>query len=472
MRGYADVQNRKQQLKVLFNHINIRTFAHLHICTLKNMNFYSTNNTDHQVEFKDAVFNSMPQDKGLYMPLSIPKLSDKFLNNLDGYTLPEIAFHVASAMLDGAIPEADLQEIIRDAINFLAPVVKLEEETYVLELFHGPSLAFKDFGARFMSRVMSWFLTEGEKQLDVLVATSGDTGGAVALGFLGVPNTRVTILYPKGKVSEIQKQQLTTNGQNIRALEIDGTFDDCQALVKQAFTDKELNEKFRLTSANSINIARLIPQTFYYFNAYAQLLRQGKSKVVFSVPSGNFGNIGAGLLAWKMGLPVHQFIAATNANDTVPAYLKTGVYKPKPSVSTLSNAMDVGNPSNWARIADLFKEDASELTGLIAGFSYNDEQTKAAIQQVFDKYNYVVCPHTAIAWKALKEWESATNPGDVTGVFLSTAHPCKFPDAFPAEIAAAIKVPESVTELEGKEKQAVALGKDFEGFKAFLLNNN
>ncbi|OKS88877.1 threonine synthase [Mucilaginibacter polytrichastri] len=436
------------------------------------MNFYSTNNTDHQVEFKEAVFNSMPQDKGLYMPASIPKLSDKFLNNLDEYTLPEIAFKVASAMLDGAIPEEDLKEIIHDAINFLAPVVKLEEPVYVLELFHGPSLAFKDFGARFMSRVMSWFLSVGEKQLDVLVATSGDTGGAVALGFLGVPDTRVTILYPKGKVSEIQELQLTTNGQNIRALEIDGTFDDCQALVKQAFTDKELNEKFRLTSANSINIARLIPQTFYYFNAYAQLLRQGKNKVVFSVPSGNFGNIGAGLLAWKMGLPVHRFIAATNANDTVPAYLKTGIYEPKPSVQTLSNAMDVGNPSNWARIADLFKEDVSALTGLISGYSYDDEQTKEAIQQVFDKYNYVVCPHTAIAWKALKEWEVANPSNDITGVFLSTAHPCKFPDAFPAEISDAIVVPESVKELEGKEKQAVALGKDFEGFKAFLLANN
>lgn len=436
------------------------------------MNFYSTNDTAHQVQFKDAVFNSMPQDKGLYMPERIPKLDDKFLQNLDEYTLPEIALHVATAILDGAIPADDLKDIIHDAINFLAPVVKLEEEVYVLELFHGPSLAFKDFGARFMSRVMSWFLEKGEKQLDVLVATSGDTGGAVALGFLGVPNTRVTILYPKGKVSEIQEQQLTTNGQNIRALEIDGTFDDCQALVKQAFTDQELNEKFRLTSANSINIARLIPQTFYYFNAYAQLLRQGKSNVVFSVPSGNFGNIGAGLLAWKMGLPVHQFIAATNANDTVPAYLKTGVYEPKPSVSTLSNAMDVGNPSNWARIADLFKEDASELNRLITGFSYDDEQTKEAIQQVFDEYKYVVCPHTAIAWKALKEWQSGNPSEDKTGVFLSTAHPCKFPDAFPAEIANAIKVPESVKELASKHKQAVALGKDFEGFKEYLLNNN
>ncbi|MEB0264152.1 threonine synthase, partial [Mucilaginibacter sp. 10I4] len=319
------------------------------------MKFYSTNNTDLRVGFKEAVFNSMPQDKGLYMPVSIPRLDDKFLNNLGQYTLPEIAFHVAQNFLGDDIPADDLKTIIHDAINFYAPVVKLEENFYVLELFHGPSLAFKDFGARFMSRVMGYFLEEGEKQLDVLVATSGDTGGAVALGFLGVPNTRVTILYPKGKVSQVQELQLTTNGQNIRALEIDGTFDDCQALVKQAFTDNELNEKFRLTSANSINIARLIPQTFYYFNAYAQLLREGISKVVFAVPSGNFGNIGAGLLAWKMGLPIEQFIAATNANDTVPEFLKTGVYQPKPSVATLSNAMDVGNPSNWVRIADLFK---------------------------------------------------------------------------------------------------------------------
>ena len=348
----------------------------------------------------------MPQDKGLYMPVSIPRLDDKFINNLDKYTLPEIAFHVAQNLLGDDIPADDLKAIIDDAINFYAPIVKLEENVYVLELFHGPSLAFKDFGARFMSRVMSYFLEEGEKQLDVLVATSGDTGGAVALGFLGVPNTRVTILYPKGKVSDIQELQLTTNGQNIRALEIDGTFDDCQALVKQAFTDAELNEKFRLTSANSINIARLIPQTFYYFNAYAQLLKQGKSKVVFSVPSGNFGNIGAGLLAWKMGLPVEQFIAATNANDTVPEFLKTGVYQPKPSVATLSNAMDVGNPSNWVRIADLFKDDTDELKNLITGYSYNDEETLEAIKQVYDSYNYVVCPHTAIAWQALKDWQA------------------------------------------------------------------
>ncbi len=436
------------------------------------MKFYSTNNTSTRVSFKEAVFNSMPQDKGLYMPVTIPRLDDKFLNNLADYTLPEIAFHVAKNLLGDDILDYDLQAIIHDAINFYAPVVELEESVYVLELWHGPSLAFKDFGARFMSRVMSYFLEAGEKQLDVLVATSGDTGGAVALGFLGVPNTRVTILYPKGKVSGIQELQLTTNGQNIRAIEIDGTFDDCQALVKQAFTDPELNKKFRLTSANSINIARLIPQTFYYFNAYAQLLKEGKGKVVFSVPSGNFGNIGAGLLAWKMGLPVEQFIAATNANDTVPEFLKTGVYQPKPSVQTISNAMDVGNPSNWVRIADMFKDDKEKLRQLITGYRYNDDETREAIEKIYNSYRYVVCPHTAIAWQALKDWQQDQPTGKAAGVFLSTAHPCKFPDVLPEHIAKAIEIPEEVKHLEGKAKQAASLGIDFEGFKRYLLENN
>jgi len=436
------------------------------------LQLYSTKNPSTRVSFKEAVFNSMPQDKGLYMPVNIPRLDDKFLNNLDQYSLPEIAFHVAKNLIGEDIPDDDLQAIIHDAINFLAPVVKLEENVFVLELWHGPSLAFKDFGARFMSRVMSYFLEKGEKQLDVLVATSGDTGGAVALGFLGVPNTRVTILYPKGKVSDIQEQQLTTNGQNIRAIEIDGTFDDCQALVKQAFTDKVLNEKLRLTSANSINIARLIPQTFYYFNACAQLLKQGVSKVIFSVPSGNFGNIGAGLLAWKMGLPVEHFIAATNVNDTVPEFLKTGVYQPKPSVATLSNAMDVGDPSNWVRIADLFKGEIEAMKSLVTGYSYDDQQTLGAIKFINDNYNYLACPHTAIAWQALRDWQQDNYKRDTAGVFLSTAHPCKFPDVYPDSIARKVVVPEQVKELAKKHKQSKALGKDFEGFKRYLLKNN
>jgi len=435
------------------------------------LQLYSTKNPSTRVSFKEAVFNSMPQDKGLYMPVNISRLDDKFINNLDEYSLPEIAFHVAKNLIGEDIPDDDLATIIYDAINFLAPIVKLEENVFVLELWHGPSLAFKDFGARFMSRVMSYFLEKGEKQLDVLVATSGDTGGAVALGFLGVPNTRVTILYPKGKVSDIQELQLTTNGQNVRAIEVDGTFDDCQALVKQAFTDKELNKKLRLTSANSINIARLIPQTFYYFNAYAQLLKQGINKVVFSVPSGNFGNIGAGLLAWKMGLPVEQFIAATNVNDTVPEFLKTGIYQPKPSVATISNAMDVGDPSNWVRIADLFKGEISAMKKLVTGYRYTDEETVDAIKFIHDNYNYIACPHTAIAWQALRDWQQDNYEGATAGVFLSTAHPCKFPDVLPGSIARKVEVPEQVKQLAKKEKKAVALGKDFEGFKEYLLEN-
>ena len=435
------------------------------------MKLYSTNNKALEVSFKDAVFNSLPQDKGLYMPVSIPKLDPSFIENIDKFSLQEIAFEVASTLLKDSIPAEDLKAIIGDAINFPAPAVKLEEDTYVLELFHGPSLAFKDFGARFMSRVMSYFLLPGEKTLNVLVATSGDTGGAVALGFLGVPNTQVTILYPKGKVSPIQELQLTTNGQNIRAVEINGTFDDCQVLVKQAFVDKELNEQFRLTSANSINIARLIPQTFYYFNAYAQLKREGKTDVIFSVPSGNFGNIGAGILAWKMGLPVKQFIAATNVNDTVPAYLESGVYEPKPSVATLSNAMDVGNPSNWTRIMDMFGQDIADLKEVVKGYSFNDQQTEEAVNEVFKRFDYVVCPHTAIAWLAVEKWREENPEDKSSSVFLSTAHPCKFPDVYSEEIAQKISIPDQVKTLEGKEKQAVEMGIDFEGFKKYLLKS-
>lgn len=433
------------------------------------MKLYSTNNPALQVDFKEAVFNSMPQDKGLYMPLVIPEPDTHFIEEIEKYSLPEIAFRVASRVLQGAIPDDDLKSIVEDAINFPAPAVRLDDQTYVLELFHGPSLAFKDFGARFMSRVMGYFMEEGEKTLNVLVATSGDTGGAVALGFLGVPDTQVTILYPKGKVSPIQELQLTTNGQNIRAVEVDGTFDDCQALVKQAFTDRDLNEKFRLTSANSINIARLIPQTFYYFNAYAQLKRQGKTEVVFSVPSGNFGNIGAGLLAWKMGLPVKQFIAATNANDTVPSFFKTGMYEPRPSIATLSNAMDVGNPSNWVRIMNLFGGELEKVKEVVTALSYSDRETREAVEEVFEQYNYVVCPHTAIAWKAIADYRKLSGDESSTAVFLSTAHPCKFPDIYDGELAGKLTVPEQVKDLEGKPKQATELGADFEEFKAFLM---
>ena len=434
------------------------------------MKLYSTNNKDLRVSFKEAVFNSMPQDKGLYMPVEIPQLDADFINNIEQYSLPEIAFKVASTLLKEEIPAEDLKALIEDAINFEAPAVKLNQHTFVLELFHGPSLAFKDFGARFMSRVMAYFLKDGEQLLDVLVATSGDTGGAVALGFLGVPNTRVTILYPEGKVSPIQELQLTTNGQNIRAIEVKGTFDDCQALVKQAFADQDLNAKFRLTSANSINISRLIPQTFYYFNTYAQLKKQGFKDIIFSVPSGNFGNIGAGLLAYKLGLPVKQFIAATNVNDTVPRFLETGIYETKPSTQTYSNAMDVGAPSNWVRIMDLFNGDTDALKKVVTSYRFTDDETLLAIKELDAKFDYVACPHTAIAHVAIEKFRKENSSDNSAAVFLSTAHACKFPDIFPANIAAKIEIPEQVTALENKPKQADQLGVDFEGFKNYLLN--
>ena len=433
------------------------------------MKLYSTNNTALRVDFEEAIFNSLPADNGLYMPVDIAPLNNEFLNNLEHYSLQEIAFEVANSLLSNAIPKNALRQIIDEAINFPAPVIQIAEKTFVLELFHGPSLAFKDFGARFMSRVMRYFLREDDHMLDVLVATSGDTGGAVAAGFLGVENTRVTILFPKGKVSEVQKLQLTTNGNNIHAIEIEGTFDDCQSMVKSAFLDPELNQRFRLTSANSINIARLIPQTFYYFNAYAQLKRQGLNDIVFSVPSGNFGNIAAGLLAHKMGLPAKQFLAATNINDTVPSFLRTGVYSPKPSIQTYSNAMDVGNPSNWVRIVDLFKDEPDKLKTILKAYSFSDSETMAAMAEVFKKHQYIVCPHTAIAWMAAEKWK-CENPRDNSAVvFLATAHPCKFPDVLPKKALKSLQFPEQIDELKKKQSKFETLNFDFEGFKDLLL---
>ncbi|MCL7987989.1 threonine synthase [Sphingobacterium sp. lm-10] len=432
------------------------------------MKFYSTNNKALRTDFKNAVFNSLPADKGLYMPEEIPKLDPLFIKNITHYSLQEIALEIAKIYVGDDIPAAALKNIVEDAINFEAPIRFLDSETGVLELFHGPSFAFKDFGARFMSRIMGYFSREDDQLLDVLVATSGDTGGAVALGFLGVPGTRVTILYPKGKVSKVQEQQLTTNGQNIRAIEVEGTFDDCQALVKQAFNDPEVNKQMRLTSANSINISRLIPQTFYYFWAYAQLRAQGISDVVFTVPSGNYGNIGAGLLAYKMGLPVTNFVAATNANDTVPRFLTSGTYEPKPSVQTLANAMDVGDPSNWVRIQDLFNYDLSALQHLICTYTYDDEATLAGVQEMYDQYGYVACPHTAIAYLASKAYRAA-HPGTYASILLSTAHPCKFPDAIPPALFKQVKVPAGADYLARGEKQAVPMQANYDAFKTYLI---
>ena len=434
------------------------------------MKLYSTNNKDLRVSFQEAVFNSLPQDKGLYMPVFIPKLDSKFIDNIEHYSFQEIALEIANLLIGEDIPKNDLEKIIQDSLNFDAPLQFLNEKTAVLELFHGPSYAFKDFGARFMSRIMGYFSKKGDQLLDVLVATSGDTGGAVALGFLGVEGIRVTILYPKGKVSKVQEKQLSTNGQNIRALEVDGTFDDCQTLVKLAFNDKELNQKLRLTSANSINIARLIPQTFYYFWAYAQLKTKGKKNVIFSVPSGNFGNIGAGLLAHKMGLPVEHFVAGTNQNDTVPQFLATGNYQAKPSVQTLSNAMDVGNPSNWVRILDMFDQNTEKLNSLIKAYTYNDDETINGMYDLWNKYHYIACPHTAIAYLAAEEDQKKWNK-NATTVFLSTAHPCKFPDAIDSEIYEKITLPKDAESLTNKTKTTTELEIDFDQFKQYLLNN-
>ncbi|MEO0341188.1 MAG: threonine synthase, partial [Bacteroidota bacterium] len=382
----------------------------------------------------------------------------------------EIALEVSKTLLQDAIPLEALEQIIERSITFPAPVVKLDQEKRVLELFHGPSLAFKDFGSRFMAQLMSYFNQNEKEDLYILVATSGDTGGAVAAGFYQTPGIQVIILYPSGKVSNLQEKQLTTLGHNITALEVDGTFDDCQAMVKAAFLDQSINTKLRLSSANSINIARLIPQSFYYFEAYKQL-KAKETPVVFCVPSGNFGNLTAGLLARQMGLPIHHFIAATNKNDVVPDYLKTGSYQPKPSVRTLSNAMDVGNPSNFARMLDLYKSEESStwnhIVEHISGYAYSDEATKKAMLEIKDKYNYIMDPHGAVGYLALEEYQKS-NP-ETIGVILETAHPSKFKPDVEAILGEAINVPERLGVLADKEKVAIPMTKKYEDFKSWLL---
>ena len=431
------------------------------------MKLYSTKSPDKFVSLKEAVFKGLPEDNGLFMPEKIPVLPKSFIKNLKKHSFHSIAFEVARRMMKGAIPENDIKDIIEKSIDFPAPVVKLDDNTYILELFHGPSLAFKDFGARFMAQTMSYFNKDDNKELVILVATSGDTGGAVAAGFYKTLGIKVVILYPSGKVSMLQEKQLTTLGENIAALEVQGTFDDCQALVKKAFLDRDLTSKIRLSSANSINIARLIPQSFYYFEAYKQIESQGKP-VVFAIPSGNFGNLTAGLFAQKMGLPVHQFIAATNANNVVPQYLASGSYQPTPSVPTLSNAMDVGNPSNFARMLDLYSSTWNNMKDNIKGYAYDDEATKKAMIEVFNKYNYVIDPHGAVGYLALKEYQKTT---DAVGIVLETAHPAKFLDDVEGILKQKIDIPERLASLSDKKKEATLQGIDFESFKSWLLNH-
>jgi len=445
----------------------------------KRMHLYSTKNRDLQVDLKEAVFRGLPEDNGLYMPNEIPRLPDSFFAQLPELSMPEIGFAVCEALFQGAIPAADLHHIIDEAINFPAPLVYLNPRQSVLELFHGPSLAFKDFGARFMAQLMSYFNRGEDQELTILVATSGDTGGAVAAGFYQTPGIRVVILYPSGKVSPLQEKQLTTLGHNITALEIEGTFDDCQALVKQAFLDQELRGKLRISSANSINISRLIPQSFYYFEAYKQLPKEG-DPVVFAIPSGNFGNLTAGLLAYQMGLPVHQFIAATNANDVVPAYLQAGTYHPRPSVPTLSNAMDVGNPSNFARMVDLFAvakgkgidTDKGIWEGMknkISGYAYTDEATEKAVVAVKEKYDYTIDPHGAIGYLALEAYQKA-NP-HTRGIILETAHPAKFKEDMDRILGHEIEVPARLQALSNRTKTATLLQKDYAGFLNWIEKN-
>lgn len=409
----------------------------------------------------------MPDDKGLFMPQHFPKFSSEFLKAAPNLSFAEIADETAKTLLNGAIDEAELSRIVREAVNFDAPLVKISERIYALELFHGPTLAFKDFGARFMAGLMSYFVKDENTKLTILVATSGDTGGAVANGFLGKEGIDVIILYPESKVSYLQELQLTTLGQNITAIKVKGTFDDCQRLVKTAFVDEQLRNKFQLSSANSINIARLIPQGFYYVYAWSRMI-QHKLPVVFCVPSGNFGNISAGLFVWKMGLPVHHFIAATNLNDAVPRYLASGKYDPVAAVQTISNAMDVGDPSNFYRMLDLFDGDWSAFKAVISGCSISDEATKNIIASVYKNEHYLLDPHGAVAYLALSSYLEKN--ADVNGIFLETAHPGKFLEVVEEIIDEKIKLPEVLEALKGTEGSAISLSDSFEDFKSYLLS--
>jgi threonine synthase len=433
------------------------------------MIFYSTKTKELKASLEEAVFRSLPSDNGLYMPEYIPELSPEFLETIEDRTFKEIAVEVAYTLLSEDISREDMEQIIEGAYDFEAPVVQINSEDYVLELFHGPSMAFKDFGARFMAALMSYFLLRSKKEIKILVATSGDTGGAVAQGFYKVPGISVTILYPSGKVSDIQEKQLTTLGYNVRAIEVDGTFDDCQRLVKEAFLDTELTNRFNLASANSINIARLIPQSFYFFSAFAQLKKLGKP-LVFSVPSGNFGNLSAGLLAYRMGLPVQQFIASTNLNNAVPRYLEKGTFEPLPSIETISNAMDVGNPSNFVRLIRFFNDDWNLVKEKISGFYFDNEQTQMTMREVFENDSYVLCPHTAVAYRGLEQYRHEDG-SDFTGVFLSTAHPAKFIDLVEATLGKEVEVPERLKKLLSLEKVSVKMKPSFSDFKNLLMSD-
>ncbi|WP_165026893.1 threonine synthase [Dysgonomonas sp. ZJ279] len=431
------------------------------------MKYYSTNKQASEVNLQEAVVKGLAPDKGLFMPEKIKVLPQSFYENIDKLSFQDIAYTVADAFFGEDIEADTLKKIVYDTLNFETPLVHVNDNIYSLELYHGPTLAFKDVGGRFMARLLGYFIQkQGQKDVKVLVATSGDTGSAVANGFLGVEGIHVYVLYPKGKVSHIQECQFTTLGQNITAIEVDGTFDDCQAMVKTAFLDDELNKKLNLTSANSINVARFLPQAFYYFNAYAQLKKQGKAKdVVFCVPSGNFGNITAGLIAKKMGLPIKRFIAANNKNDIFLQYLNTGVYTPRPSTQTIANAMDVGDPSNFARVLDLYNHSHNAITSDITGYSYTDEDIRKTLKATYEKTGYLLDPHGACGYQALIDGLKENE----TGVFLETAHPAKFLETVESIIDQSVEIPEKLKAFMKGEKKSISIDKTFEEFKALLL---
>ena len=437
------------------------------------MKYYSTNQQAPTADLHKAVVKGLAEDRGLYMPEKIKKLPKTFFDTIETKTFQEIAYTVADAFFGEDVDAASLKQIVYDTLSFDCPVVQVKGNIYTLELFHGPTLAFKDVGARFMARLLQYFIRKETKvgsqekgEVNVLVATSGDTGSAVANGFLGVEGIHVYVLYPKGKVSPIQECQFTTLGKNITAIEVDGVFDDCQALVKNAFMDADLNQHMKLTSANSINVARFLPQAFYYFNAYARMKEQGKAdNLVMCVPSGNFGNICAALFGHEMGLPIKHFIAANNANDIFFKYLQTGKYEPKASKQTLANAMDVGDPSNFARIYDLYGKSHERITALISGATYNDDQIRETMRQCYQETGYILDPHGACGYQALAEGLAA----DETGVFCETAHPAKFKEKVDEIVGIDVAIPDRLAAFMKGTKQSVPMTKDFADFKKYLL---
>ena len=442
--------------------VELRKSAYKH-----HMKYYSTNKNAPLATLHEAVVKGLAPDRGLYMPERIKPLPNEFYDHIDTMSFQEISMAVADAFFGEDVAEDDLRRIVTDTLSFDCPVTKVDDNIYALELFHGPTLAFKDVGARFMARLLQYFIRQEESgRVNVLVATSGDTGSAVANGFLGVDGIHVYVLYPKGKVSKIQECQFTTLGRNITAIEVDGVFDDCQALVKQAFLDADLNAHMRLTSANSINVARFLPQAFYYFNAYARMKALGKGdNMVMCVPSGNFGNITAGLFGHEMGLPIKRFIAANNANDIFYQYLRTGKYEPKASQQTLANAMDVGDPSNFARVYDLYGGSHARVTAYIDGATYTDDDIRATMRECHDRTGYVLDPHGACGYQALRE---LLQPGE-TGVFCETAHPAKFKEKVDEILGTDIDIPERLAAFMKGQKKSVEMPRRFEDFKAYLL---